>query len=422
MTNRFFCLPPTSSSSYRVAFFLVSSCQGPFYIIMSQQQPGSPGLQIPKTRGSPEKKVSFSFTQPITETISSLLGKKMQTTPNARNSSSLNATSVRSSGRKTRDKTPARRRESSAAVRKELAALQPLTPEGQKPVWQEGNTRLLSQNLESLLRAVDCTPGGRSAMAPVTPNTVNTSTGSPSKKGKKRPRPDDDYDDDDDTNKENQTPRPIKRRATRANTTAAATNGTTASTITPAGIDAEKAAALMKDVCELSNLPIPPLPLSNIVQVQMKVDLATLAPQPLRISYKPHPLEDRSDGWYTEMFRRLFRQSDRFSEHFFGVHNLKVGVFFEPWAAGMSDEFITWAEQVAEPDAYNIESWDELLRDTLQRKWLVMGILMKIIKVKIFDADMFGANKEQRELMHGISRALLGREGKTPHHLTLHSH
>jgi hypothetical protein len=78
----------------------------------------------------------------------------------------------------------------------------------------------------------------------------------------------------------------------------------------------------------------------------------------------------------------------------------------------MTDEFITWAEQVAEPDANHVDYWDEILRNTVQRKWLVMAILMKIIKVKIFDADMFGTGKEQAELLHGISRALLGREGK----------
>ncbi|KAE9368827.1 hypothetical protein N431DRAFT_347167 [Stipitochalara longipes BDJ] len=222
-------------------------------------------------------------------------------------------------------------------------------------------------------------------MLPITPNAVKTSSGSPSKKGKKRPRP---HDDDDDEYNENRTPRPAKRRATRSNTTPA-----------------------VEEYTKVSSSPIEPLPLSNVVQIQRSIDLANLAPQPLRISYKPHPLEDRSDTWYTEMFRRLFRQSDRFAKHYFGVHDLKAGQFFEPWAASMTDEFITWAEQVAEPDANNTESWDELLRDTPQRKWLVMGVLMKIIKVKVFDVDMFGASKEQGELMHGISRALIGREG-----------
>jgi hypothetical protein len=111
------------------------------------------------------------------------------------------------------------------------------------------------------------------------------------------------------------------------------------------------------------------------------------------------------------MFRRLFRQTDKFATYYFGVHDLDAGEFFEPWAAGMTDDFVTWAEQVAEPDP-NLGTWDDLLRETGQRKWLVMGVLMKIVVVKVFGADLFGASKEQAELLYGISRALVGREGK----------
>jgi hypothetical protein len=218
-------------------------------------------------------------------------------------------------------------------------------------------------------------------MVPATPNTAQTPTGSLSKKAKKRPR----EDDSDDEYKENKTPTSNKRRATRSTT-----------------------AAARRPIVK----PIKPLPLNHVVQVEPKIDLAKLAPQPLRISYKPHPLEDRSDAWYTEMLRRLFRQTDKFATHYFGVHDLDAGEFFEPWAAGMTDEFITWAEQVAESDPnLGTGSWDDLLRDTVQRKWLVMGILMKIVRVKIFDVDLFGAGKEQAELLHGLSRAFVGREG-----------
>jgi hypothetical protein len=367
---------------------------------MLEQPPETNGLNVRKTRGSPEKKVSFNFSQSIKGTIYSLLGNKMQTTPNARNSCSLNGVNGQPSGKKTEAPTPVRRQRSSDAANREIAALQPLTLEGQKPVWRAGNTRILSQNLDSILRAAQQTPERRSPTAPIIPNAVNTSTGSPTKKGKKRSRPDDggDPDDPDDNNNNGNgsaAPRPKKHRETRCSTT-------------PALAECPAYAELT----ELTKEPIAPLPLSSIVQVQPRVDLATLAPQPLRISYKPHPLEDRSDAWFTEMFRRLFRQSDRFATHYFAVHNLEAGQFFEPWAAGMTDEFITWAEQVAEPDANHVDYWDEILRNTVQRKWLVMAILMKIIKVKIFDADMFGTGKEQAELLHGISRALLGREGK----------
>jgi hypothetical protein len=340
---------------------------------------------------SPKKKVSFNQSETeYTAVPNGSLGI-MWTTPNARNSTSFDHRRVVSTPeqrletfKKEHNRTPSERRISS--VQKELNSLKPLTPEGKKPVWVPENTEVLSQNLESLLRAASYTPETRrSAMAPMTPNTAQTSTGSPTKKGKKRSRPDDDEDDE---YKENKTPGSNKRPATRSTT-----------------------ASVRKPVVK----SLPKLPLNYVVQVKPKVDLANLAPQPLRISYKPHPLEDRSDAWYTEMFRRLFRQTDKFVTRYFGVHDLDAGKFFELWGAGMTDEFVTWAEQVAEPDLNTgTGTWDDLLRETRQRKWLVMGVLMRILTVKVFEVDLFGVSKEQGELLHGISRALVGREGLYP--------
>lgn len=111
------------------------------------------------------------------------------------------------------------------------------------------------------------------------------------------------------------------------------------------------------------------------------------------------------------MFMRLFQQTEEFVSTYFGVHDIAAGAFFEPWGAGMMPEFIAWAEQVSQPDPADGGTWDDLLRDTDLRKWLIMGILMKILRVKIFDVDLWGSNKEQGELMHGIDRALFTREG-----------
>lgn len=354
------------------------------------QQNSSPVKHHKVRPNSPKKKVSFNQSEKEDTAASNGSLEMMWTTPNARNSTSFDPRRTVSTPeqrletfKKEHNKTPSERRISS--VQKELNSLKPLTPEGKKPVWVPENTEVLSQNLESLLRAARYTPETRrSAVAPITPNTAQKSTGSPTKKGKKRPRPND----DDDEYKENKTPGSNKRPATRSTT-----------------------ASVRKSVVK----SLPKLPLNHVVQVKPKVDLASLAPQPLRISYKPHPLEDHSDAWYTEMFRRLFRQTEQFVTRYFGVHNLDAGKFFEPWGAGMTDEFVTWAEQVAEPDLNRgTGTWDDLLRETRQRKWLVMGVLMRILTVKIFEVDLFGASKEQAELLHGISRALVGREGLNP--------
>lgn len=93
--------------------------------------------------------------------------------------------------------------------------------------------------------------------------------------------------------------------------------------------------------------------------------------------------------------------------------------FHEPWygiekGLKSTPEFLIWAEQVAEEDP-EMDGWDGVLRDTNQRKWLVMGILMRVLRVKVFDGDLWGAEEEERKLLLGIERALLGpnREGKS---------
>ncbi|KAE8450620.1 hypothetical protein EG329_005964 [Mollisiaceae sp. DMI_Dod_QoI] len=150
--------------------------------------------------------------------------------------------------------------------------------------------------------------------------------------------------------------------------------------------------------------------LSNEIQTQAPTDLAQLNPQPIRLNYDPHPLEDQSDEWFMEMFKKLYAQTERFVIQFYGLHDLDQGVFFEPWTCGVSPEFISWAEQVAEPDPA-VGGWDMILRNTEQRQWFIMGILTKIIQKKVFDEELFGANEQQYDLMHGLDRALFQREG-----------
>ncbi|KAF8852203.1 hypothetical protein BDZ45DRAFT_116349 [Acephala macrosclerotiorum] len=150
--------------------------------------------------------------------------------------------------------------------------------------------------------------------------------------------------------------------------------------------------------------------LNTIMQTQAPTDLPTLNPQPIQINYESHPLEDQSDEWFMGMFKDLYRQIEQFVIKYYAIHDLDKGAFYEPWAAGFSPEFIAWAEQIAEPDP-SMGGWDNILRNTEQRQWFIMGILMRIIQRKIFDEDLFGSNQQQRELMHGLDRALFAREG-----------
>lgn len=145
-------------------------------------------------------------------------------------------------------------------------------------------------------------------------------------------------------------------------------------------------------------------------QAQAPIDIAALNPQPIRLEYQPHALEDNTDEWFTDMFAQLFKQAERFVIDFYGIHDLDRGVFFEPWACGVTPEFVSWAELVAEPDPA-MGGWDTILRNTEQRQCFILGILMRIFQRKIFDEELFGQNDQQRELLNSLDRALFQREG-----------
>jgi hypothetical protein len=138
------------------------------------------------------------------------------------------------------------------------------------------------------------------------------------------------------------------------------------------------------------------------------IDYTTL--QPLRINYKPHPLSDRTDTWFIEMFRRLYHQTEHFVTHYFALHSLVN--LDEPWSPDFSPEFIAWAEQVAEPDSAT-GGWDGILREGEQRKWFVMGLLVRVLRVNVFDEELFGANERDGGFLMGLEKALFTREGMT---------
>jgi hypothetical protein len=140
----------------------------------------------------------------------------------------------------------------------------------------------------------------------------------------------------------------------------------------------------------------------------------TYLPDPIRLDFQPHPLEDRSDAWFTEQFRLLFRRTSTFAEVYFGIQSLSQREIYQPWAAGLTPELVRYAEQVAEADPAT-GGWDPLLKDTTQRKWLIAGILVRILQVKVFGQNLWGSSTAEEQLLHELDRAFFTREGKSSH-------
>jgi hypothetical protein len=151
------------------------------------------------------------------------------------------------------------------------------------------------------------------------------------------------------------------------------------------------------------------------ISQNIPVDLATLQPQPLQLQFDLHPDADRSDSYFVDEFRKLFRRIFNFSQAFFGIHDLDEGEFHQPWVANIAPEFVSYVEQVAESDPA-VGGWEDLLRDTQQRRWLIVAVIMRILEVQVFQADLWGADQQEKELLLGIERALLTREGNDQLH------
>ncbi|PVH69592.1 hypothetical protein DL98DRAFT_598537 [Cadophora sp. DSE1049] len=148
---------------------------------------------------------------------------------------------------------------------------------------------------------------------------------------------------------------------------------------------------------------------NSSLQIQPPIDIPKLAPLPLRITYPPHPPTDRPDSWFITNFQQLYRQIEAFCSTYYGLHEIPISD--EPWEkCKMTPEFLKWAEMVAEPEP-RMGCWDELLRDRGMRKWFVMAVLVRVLRVKVFEEYLFGGTGEQTTLMHQVDRAFLGREG-----------
>lgn len=139
-------------------------------------------------------------------------------------------------------------------------------------------------------------------------------------------------------------------------------------------------------------------------------EFETLKPQPLQFTFREHPAGDRSDEWYIGQFCALFRRIRSFAHDFFGLHDIDEGGFYQPWAAGMSLELIRHVEDVAEADPMT-GGWDTLLQNTIQREWLIVALIIRILEVQVFDADLWGAEEHEKDLLFNLERALFVRDG-----------
>ncbi|RDW87655.1 hypothetical protein BP5796_03349 [Coleophoma crateriformis] len=127
--------------------------------------------------------------------------------------------------------------------------------------------------------------------------------------------------------------------------------------------------------------------------------------KPLRRFYGPHA--DFSDDAFEEHSRKLVWALRGFVERWYAATDLQrdKARAHHIWHL-MTPTFVEYALAVAESDDAT-GGWDSILQNSVQRKWLVAGILTCIYDKCIFQNPnrvLFGSNKGEEELLHKIDR------------------
>jgi hypothetical protein len=118
----------------------------------------------------------------------------------------------------------------------------------------------------------------------------------------------------------------------------------------------------------------------------------------------------RTDEWFRDEFGRLYDQVVNFVDIFFcQFDDMPLESSLSPWIE-MSSEFVRYSTMVAEPDG-SLGDWNRILLERNERRYLIVGILARIIEAKIFGELLFGASTGQKKQLEDLERSSIEVEG-----------
>ncbi|KAK0630039.1 hypothetical protein B0T17DRAFT_615746 [Bombardia bombarda] len=148
--------------------------------------------------------------------------------------------------------------------------------------------------------------------------------------------------------------------------------------------------------------------------------------RPTRMRFiKQWPVEEMESGWFEHVYIDLWLRVKKFADDCFGFADIKPEAWEESvWLAGkFSKEFMFYASLVARQDRF-AGGWDGMLTKMLNRKYLVMGIIGRVLTTSVFEELLFGANQMQMQMLeaqdhvtiqHEAVRSILGGDTLTPY-------
>ncbi|KAI0170002.1 hypothetical protein GGR52DRAFT_592606 [Hypoxylon sp. FL1284] len=119
-----------------------------------------------------------------------------------------------------------------------------------------------------------------------------------------------------------------------------------------------------------------------------QIDLVALG------GYRTHPA-DYADRFFEVHFRNLYAKTVEFAAKWFdcNVDFQQIPNSQFVWDSNLTEQFREYARNVAHEDRYR-GGWPIILNNPTQRKWLIAGILAKIMEKKIFSSYLFGSDDE----------------------------
>jgi hypothetical protein len=117
-----------------------------------------------------------------------------------------------------------------------------------------------------------------------------------------------------------------------------------------------------------------------------------------------------TDEWFRDEFERLYDQVANFVDIFFcQFDDIPLDSGLSPWIE-MSPEFSRYSTMVAEPDE-SLGTWNRILLERNERRYLLVGILARILEAKVFGELLFGGSKGQKKQLEDLERSSLEVEG-----------
>ncbi|KAK3336766.1 hypothetical protein B0T19DRAFT_396477 [Cercophora scortea] len=149
---------------------------------------------------------------------------------------------------------------------------------------------------------------------------------------------------------------------------------------------------------------------------QLQHSEATWRPTQMRFVMQ-WPDDEMPSKWFEILYVHLYVRVARFAERYIEFEDIEdeydqgSGYVWAAAATGLfSKQFIYYAGLVARQDNM-AGGWDCLITSKLHRKYLVMGVIAKVLETSVFDKLLFGASEAQLDVLSAEDEATLDVDG-----------